>query len=129
MYIKMNDLVEVIAGKDRGKTGKVKRVDNRRNRVFVEGVNIVTRHQKPVQGREGGLIQKEASIDVSNVRLYSEEHGRGFRVAMRFVGSDDQLYTGANEALATYTPAPVRLPKVRVFVKAGQVMGRVDGSK
>jgi len=129
MYIKNNDLVEVVAGKDRGKTGRVKRVDTRKNRVFVEGINVVTRHQKPVQGREGGLIQKEASIDVSNVRLYSEEHGRGFRAAMRFVGSDDQLYTGANEALATYAAAPARLPKVRVFVKAGQVMGRVDGSK
>ena len=68
MKIKKNDLVRVIAGKDKGKEGKVLSVDVKNHRVLVEGVNKVSRHTKPnMQNQQGGIIEKEAPIDISNV--------------------------------------------------------------
>ncbi len=68
--IRKNDTVMVIAGKERGKTGKVLRVIGEKNRIVIERLNIVKRHQKPrgVQAA-GGVVEKEASIDLSNVML------------------------------------------------------------
>ena len=72
--IRKEDVVKVISGKDKGKTGRVLRVEPRNNRVFVEGMNIQKRHQKPrtlrdVQrgGEVGGVIEKEGPIHISNV--------------------------------------------------------------
>ncbi|MBR6223387.1 MAG: 50S ribosomal protein L24 [Lachnospiraceae bacterium] len=66
--IKKNDLVKVIAGKDKGKEGKVLSVDLKNNKVLVEGVNMVFKHTKPnMQNQTGGIIEKEAPIDISNV--------------------------------------------------------------
>ncbi|MGN0153113.1 MAG: 50S ribosomal protein L24 [Lachnospiraceae bacterium] len=66
--IKKDDLVQVIAGKDKGKTGKVLSVDTKNNRVLVEGVNMVSKHSKPsMTNQQGGIIEKEAPIDISNV--------------------------------------------------------------
>jgi len=67
--IRKNDSVMVIAGKDRGKVGKVKRVFSDKARALVEGVNIVKKHQKPAPGSQGGIIEKEASIHISNLML------------------------------------------------------------
>lgn len=68
MKIKKDDLVRVIAGKDKGKEGKVLSVDVKNHRVLVEGVNKVSRHTKPnMQNQQGGIIEKEAPIDISNV--------------------------------------------------------------
>lgn len=68
MKIKKDDLVRVIAGKDKGKEGKVLSVDTKNHRVLVEGVNKVSRHTKPsMQNQQGGIIEKEAPIDISNV--------------------------------------------------------------
>ncbi len=68
MKIKKNDLVKVIAGKDKGKEGKVLSVDMKNHTVLVEGVNKVFRHTKPnMQNQQGGIIEKEAPIDISNV--------------------------------------------------------------
>jgi len=68
MKIKKDDLVKVIAGKDKGKEGKVLAVDTKNNTVLVEGVNIVHKHSKPnMQNQQGGIIEKEAPIDLSNV--------------------------------------------------------------
>ena len=70
MKIKKGDNVKVIAGKDKGKEGKVISVDAKKNRVTVEGVNIVTKHTKPsVANQNGGIVQAEGSIDISNVML------------------------------------------------------------
>ncbi len=73
--IKTDDDVIVIGGKDRGKRGKVLRVEPKRQRVYVEGLNIVKRHQRPVAGSQqvGGVIEKEAGIHVSNVMLADPE--------------------------------------------------------
>ncbi len=66
--IKKDDLVKVIAGKDKGKEGKVLSVDTKNNKVLVEGVNMVSKHSKPsMTNQQGGIIEKEAPIDISNV--------------------------------------------------------------
>jgi len=68
MNIKRNDMVKVIAGKDRGKQGKVVRALPKKSRVLVEGVNMVKRHVKPHgKNQKGGILDKEMSIHVSNV--------------------------------------------------------------
>jgi large subunit ribosomal protein L24 len=79
MKIKKDDLVKVIAGKDKGKEGKVLAVDTKNNTVLVEGVNIVHKHSKPsMANQQGGIIDKEAPIDISNVMyLYK---GRTVRI-------------------------------------------------
>ena len=68
--IKKDDMVEIIAGKDNGKQGKVLSFDPKTNKVVVEGCNMVTKHQKPTQqNAQGGIIHKESPIDASNVML------------------------------------------------------------
>ena len=73
MKIKKGDTVRVIAGKDNGKEGKVVSVDRKNGRVLVEGVNMITKHTKPsAANQNGGIIQKEAPIDISNVGFRME---------------------------------------------------------
>lgn len=68
LKIKKGDTVRVIAGKDKDKEGKVVSVDQKKGRVVVEGVAMVSKHMKPsVANQQGGIVQKEAAIDVSNV--------------------------------------------------------------
>jgi large subunit ribosomal protein L24 len=79
MKIKKGDTVKVIAGKDKDKTGKVVSVDVKNNRVVVEGVNMITKHVKPGPGNpQGGIVQKEAALDISNVMLVVD--GKATRV-------------------------------------------------
>ena len=76
MRIKNGDTVLVIAGKEKGKTGRVERQILAENRVVVEGVNIITRHIKPRPGmRQAGRIQREAPIHISNVMLICNKCG------------------------------------------------------
>lgn len=79
--IKRNDQVIVIAGKDKGKKGRVLRVIAEKNRVLVEGVGIVTKHKKPDQrtNSQGGILKQEAPIHVSNVMLLDSD-GKPTRV-------------------------------------------------
>jgi large subunit ribosomal protein L24 len=70
LHIKKGDMVKVIAGDDKGKEGRVLQVFNATNRALVEGINIVSRHTKPnAQNQQGGIIKKEASINISNLML------------------------------------------------------------
>ena len=72
--IKRGDLVKVVAGKDKGKTGEVLRTLPNENRVIVEGVNMRTRHVKPTQeGESGRIVTEEASLHASNVMIYSTD--------------------------------------------------------
>ncbi len=81
MRVKREDTVVVIAGKDKGKTGKVVKVFPKTNKVIVEGVNVVTKHQKPSAiNPQGGIVNKEASIHISNVMPLDPETGKGTRV-------------------------------------------------
>ena len=83
--IKKGDTVKVIAGKDKDKEGKVLTVDQKNNKVVVEGVNMITKHSKPsATNPNGGIIQKEAAIDASNVMLVHE--GKATRVGFRMEG-------------------------------------------
>ncbi|MFR3826163.1 MULTISPECIES: 50S ribosomal protein L24 [Hungatella] len=77
--IKRDDLVKVIAGKDRDKQGKVLHVDTKNNKVLVEGCNMITKHVKSGPGNpQGGIVQKEAALDISNVMLVVD--GKATRV-------------------------------------------------
>lgn len=77
--IKRDDLVKVIAGKDKDKQGKVLLVDTKNSKVVVEGVNMITKHVKPGPGNpQGGIVQKEAAFDISNVMLVVD--GKATRV-------------------------------------------------
>lgn len=84
--IRRDDEVIVLAGKDKGKRGKVLSVVTDTGRVFVEGVNLIKKHQKPVPqlNQAGGIVEKEASIDVSNVAIYNSETGKADRVGFKF---------------------------------------------
>lgn len=85
MKIKRGDTVKVIAGKDCNAEGKVISVDVKKNRVTVEGVNMVTKHAKPSQANpNGGIIQKEAPVDISNVMLVYK--GKPTRVGFKIEG-------------------------------------------
>ncbi len=81
MNIKKGDTVVVIAGKDKGKTGKVVQAMPKKERVIVEGVNMVTKHQKASQKvQQAGIVHQEAAIHVSNVMLYDAKAKSGTRV-------------------------------------------------
>jgi large subunit ribosomal protein L24 len=87
--IKANDDVIVIGGKDRGKRGKVLRVDPKAQRVYIEGLNMVKRHQRPQQvagaqraEQVGGVIEKEGPIHLSNVMLIDPKDGKPTRVGV-----------------------------------------------
>ncbi len=83
--IKREDFVYVIAGKDKGRKGKVLQVIPKKQRVIVEGVNIVKKHQKPTQTTQGGIIEKPAPIHVSNVMLVCPKCGKPTRVGFTFL--------------------------------------------
>ena len=87
--IRKGDNVQVISGKDAGKTGKVLRVDPRKNRLYVEGLNIVKRHQRPRSlketqrgGKVGGVVEKEGPIHVSNVMVVDPKDNRPTRIGV-----------------------------------------------
>ncbi|MBI1898963.1 MAG: 50S ribosomal protein L24 [Acidobacteria bacterium] len=84
MRIKKNDMVRVIAGRDRGKTGRVLEVDRQRGRVLVEGVSMVKRHLRanPARQVKGGIAEKESAIHVSNVMVLTSG-GVPTRVGMK----------------------------------------------
>ena len=84
--IRRDDVIVVLAGKDKGKQGKVLRVLASEDRLVVEGVNLVKKHTKPNPqlGEPGGIVEKEASIHVSNVAIVNPATGKADRVGFRF---------------------------------------------
>jgi large subunit ribosomal protein L24 len=83
--IKTGDEVIVITGKNKGRRGRVLTINADSNRIVVEGVNMIKKHQKanPQAGKAGGIIEKEAAIHVSNVMLFNPETGKGDRVGYK----------------------------------------------
>ena len=82
--IKKGDTVMVIAGKDRGKTGKVLHVETKGERIMVEKLNLIKRHTKPnAKNKQGGILEREGSIAISNVMAYCESIGKPSRVQMK----------------------------------------------
>lgn len=85
--IKKGDEVEVVAGKDRGRRGRVVNVLPKENRVMVEGVARVSRHAKPTKrNQQGGIVQQEAFIDLSNVQVVCRSCGKRTRIGHRVEG-------------------------------------------
>jgi len=91
LKIKKGDTVRVIAGKDKGKEGKVLAVDVKKNRVIVEGANMITKSMKPsVANQQGGIVTKEAPLDLSNVMVLVD--GKTTRVGFRVEGDKKVRY-------------------------------------
>ncbi|WP_432404476.1 50S ribosomal protein L24 [Wukongibacter sp. M2B1] len=102
MHVKKGDTVVVISGKDKGKTGKILEVNPTKERVIVEGVNMVKKHQKPTpQMKQAGIIEMEAPIHASKVMIYDSKTKSGTRIRYK------KLEDGK---------------KVRVSVKSGEVL-------
>ena len=80
MNLKVGDKVVVIAGKDKGKEGKIIKTFKNDNKVLVEGVNVIKKHQKPVGGEAGGIIEREAPIDRSNVMIIDPKTKKRTRI-------------------------------------------------
>lgn len=100
--IKKGDDVVVIAGRDKGKRGKVQSVDSQR--VVVDGINIIKKHQRPVPARnlEGGIIEKPASLHVSNVAILNPATNRPDRVGFRLLedGVKVRIFKSTKEVVA-----------------------------
>jgi large subunit ribosomal protein L24 len=105
LRIRSGDQVQIISGKDRGKSGRVLRTEPRHQRVYVEGMNMVKRHMKPQQipGREqtvGGVIEREGSIHVSNVMVLDPKGGNPTRVRV-------ERKDGKRSRVSVRTGAPI----------------------
>ena len=89
LHIKKNDTVVVLAGEDKGKTGKVLKVLVEKNRAIVEGVNIVSKSTKPsAKHPQGGIIKQEAPIHISNLMLVDPKSGEPTRVSIKHEGKN-----------------------------------------
>ncbi len=103
MRVVKNDLVQIIAGKEKGKTGKLLKVDPERNLAKVEKLNLVKRHVKPTQKNpQGGTVEKEAWLQLSNILPVCPKCNRGVRVKKQMVKEN----------------------KVRVCAQCGEVLGK-----
>lgn len=101
LKIKRDDEIVVITGKDKGKRGKVQRVLTN-GRLLVAGINLVKKHQKgnPQAGIQGGIIEKEAGIQASNVAIWNASSGRADRIGFRFEdGKKVRFFKSDNTAL------------------------------
>jgi len=87
MKIKKGDNVQIISGKDAGKQGRVLRINRDRDRLVVEGVNMIKRHTRPNPQKkiQGGIVEREAAIHVSNVMVVSPDSGRPTRVGYKIL--------------------------------------------
>ena len=83
--VRFNDEVVILAGKDKGKSGKITKVLTAEGKVFVEGINLIKKHQKPVPQLQqpGGIVEKEAAIHASNVMLFNPVTNKGERVGFK----------------------------------------------
>ena len=94
LRIKKGDTVYVNAGNDKGKTGKVLSVDPSKDRVIVEGVNLVSKHTKPNSKQpQGGILKKEAGVHISNLQLLDPQSGKPTRVVYKFEGDKKIRYS------------------------------------
>ena len=98
--IKKGDKVVVLTGRSKGQTGEVLKVLPKENRAIVQGVNVVKRHQRPSQMSEGGIIEKEATIDLSNIAIMDPKDDKPTRVGFKDVdGKKVRVAKRSGEAL------------------------------
>ena len=113
-HIRKEDIVEVISGDHRGQRGKVLRIDDKRGLVVIEGVNMVYRHVRPSRRNpQGGRLQKEAPLHISNVLPFDPKAGRGTRVRFEVERDSSGHVTS----------------KRRVSVRSGAVLSEVSRSE
>jgi large subunit ribosomal protein L24 len=91
LKIKKGDHVIVLAGRDKGKHGEVIKMIPKENRALVRGVNMVRRHQKQSASTEGGIISKEATIDLSNLALEDPKDGKPTRIGYKFLADGKKV--------------------------------------
>ena len=92
MHVKRGDIVQVIAGKDKGREGKIIEAILAKNKVIVEGIAVAKRHQKArVQGQESGIIHKETPIDASNVMRVCSKCGKPARTGIRILADGSKI--------------------------------------
>jgi large subunit ribosomal protein L24 len=100
--LKVNDTIQVRAGKDKGKQGKIKSINYKTNRVLVEGVNLVKKAIKPnQQNQQGGIVDMEKAIHISNVALLDPKSGKPTRVTVKKVD-------GKNVRIATKSKSEIK---------------------
>lgn len=116
LSLRKNDQVQVIAGKEKGKSGKILKIHSGDHRVVVEGLNLVTRHTKATRTTNGGIVQQEASIDYSNVQLFCQKCNRGVRHGLKVVDakSGKEVVSGAD------TKAIVKVKKIRICKRCNE---------
>ena len=91
-HVRKGDTVVVVAGKERGKRGRVLRVIPDKNRVVVERINMIKKHQRPTQKlRQGGIIEREGAIHLSNVMLVDPTSNKPTRIGMRVLGDGKKV--------------------------------------
>lgn len=92
LHVKKDDLVMIIAGKDKGKSGKVLRVMPDKGRVLVENLNLIKRHTRPSQANnEGGIIEKEAPVAISNVQLLCQSCDKPVRTGIKVLDDGSKV--------------------------------------
>ncbi len=97
VHVKKDDMVYVLSGKDRAKTGKVLDVNPKTGRVVVEGVNVIKKHSKPRKmGEMGGIIEREAPIDASNVMLIDPKTGVPTKTGVRINDAGERVRYAKN---------------------------------
>ncbi|MDX9859405.1 MAG: 50S ribosomal protein L24 [Rhodospirillales bacterium] len=89
--IKKGDQVVVLAGKDKGKKGEVLKVLPKDNRAFVQGVNMIKRHTRPTQTQAGGIVEREASIHISNLAFVDPKTGEPTRIGYKFLDDNRKV--------------------------------------
>ena len=85
LHVKKNDVVMVVTGKDKGKTGKILKVLRKKEAVIVEGVNMVKKHLRPTPRAKGGIVEREAPVHISNVMVYCDKCAKPVRVGRKFL--------------------------------------------
>jgi large subunit ribosomal protein L24 len=107
MRIRKGDIVKVLSGKNRGRTGRVLWVDPDKDHVLVEGVNMIKRHTRPTQRNpKGGIVEKESPLHISKVQLMDTKNNTPTRVGYRTLHNDQGLASG----------------KVRISKKSGEII-------
>ncbi len=92
LHVKKDDTVTILSGKDKGKTGRILKVMPEKGRVVVENINMVKRHTRPnQQNSEGGIIEKEASLDICKVQLVCSSCKAAVRTGMRTLDDDSKV--------------------------------------
>jgi large subunit ribosomal protein L24 len=119
LTLRKDDMVQVMSGKDKGKTGKILKIDPNKSRVTVEKINMVKRHIKPSQKNpQGGILEKESGIHYSNILLMCGKCGRGRRHGMKLVekAASKKGSKAADKNVATQM-------KIRVCKRCGETLG------